>query len=135
MIVRLSAFILPGLLILGASPAHAAAVKATVFACKEAAVFKKAFEQPAGKANKDPKAASDTKEIRKNTDAYFKAKVATGECLQLARGQTVSVDERNGNLWCVRLSGGLDCYWTAEQLIDLYPSGSTSEQPRRTKNH
>jgi len=135
MIVRLSAFILPGLLVLGPSPAHAAAAKATAFACKEAAVFKKAFEQPAGKTNKDPKAASDTKEIKKNTDAYFKAKVATGECLQIARGQPVSVDERNGNLWCVRLTGGLDCFWTAEQLIDLYPSGSTSEQPRRTKNH
>jgi hypothetical protein len=134
MIARRMAFILPALF-LGPSSAHAAAAKATAYACKDAAVFKKAFEQPASKANNDPRAAKDTKEIRKNSDAYFKAKVATGECLQLARGQALSVDERNGNLWCVRLSGDLECYWTAEQLIDLYPSASTGEPPRRTKNH
>jgi hypothetical protein len=109
-IACLTTFILPSLLLLDQSPAKAAAANATFFACKNEAIFKKAFEAPAGKAVKDDK------EVRRNADAYFKGKVAAGDCLQLARGQTVTVDERHGDMWCVRLAGGLDCYWTTEKV-------------------
>jgi hypothetical protein len=114
-------------------PAYAAAAKSTFYACKEQAVFKKAFEVPAGKEAKDDKAN------RARLEAYFKDKIASGACLQLARGQQVSVDQRDKNLWCVRLSGGLDCYWTVDQAIDLNPSASTTtpgtQQPGRSRNH
>jgi hypothetical protein len=149
---RLAAFLLPAFFFLAQSPAHAAAAKATYFACKEQAVFKKAFEHPAGKpgkvaAAKDPAANDphgkdladkDAKENKDKRDAYFKAKVATGECTQLARGEDLSVDERAGDLWCVRPSGGLDCYWTLDQAIDLNPSMSASTgaaQTRGSKHH
>lgn len=142
-IARLTAFTLPGLLLLppgllllAQSPARAAAAKATFFACKDQMVFKKAFQLPASKGSQDAK--KDTKIDKNAADAYFKAKVATGDCLQFARGQDVSIDQRDGNLWCVRLSGGLDCYWTIDKAIDLNPSTTTpttGDQPRRTRNH
>ncbi len=142
-IARLTAFILPGLLLLpgllflARSPAHAAAAKATFFACKDRMVFRKAFQLPAGKGPQDTK--KDTKDDKNSADAYFKAKVATGDCLQFARGQDVSIDQRDGDLWCVRLSGGLDCYWTIDKAIDLNPSTTTTtttgDQSHRTRNH
>jgi hypothetical protein len=144
---RLTAFLLPAFFLLAQSPAHAAAAKATFFACKEQAVFKKAFEHPAGKPGKnlakDPAAKDllgkdladkEAKENRDKRDAYFKAKVVTGECTQLARGEDLSVDERAGNLWCVRPSGGLDCYWTLDQAIDLNPSMSASTGAAQTRS-
>jgi len=129
-IARLAASIAACSLILAQSPAHAAAAKASFFACKDEAVFKKAFQRPAGQATRD------AKEDKNKVDAYFKAKMATGECLQLARGEQLSVDQRDNDMWCVRPSGGLDCYWTLDKAIDLDPSTSpSSEQPHRAKNH
>jgi hypothetical protein len=128
---------LPVSFLLARSPAHAAAAKATFFACKDRMVFKKAFQLPVGKGGQDTK--KETKEDKTNAEAYFKAKVATGDCLQFARGQDVSIDQRDGNLWCVRLSGGLDCYWTIDKAIDLNPSTttttSTGDQSHHTRNH
>jgi hypothetical protein len=131
LVVRLAAFVLPGLLIAAAHfPAHAAAAKATFFACKEQTVFKKPFQHPAGQASKD------VKEDKAKTEAYFKAKIASGECIQLARGEQVSIDQRDGELSCVRQTGGLNCYWTADNVIELYPSAQpTSDQPHRAKSH
>jgi len=37
------------------------------------------------------------------------------------RGQEVSVDERDGNLWCVAARGDLDAIWTIDKVIDLNP--------------
>jgi hypothetical protein len=139
---RRAAFILPIFLLLAQSPAHAAAAKTSFYACKQQAIFKKAFEHPAVKTSKDPagkdQTGKESKDDKDKRDAYFKAKVATGECTQLARGEDVSVDERAGNLWCVRPSGGLDCFWTLDQAIDLNPSMSASTgaaQQRGSKHH
>jgi hypothetical protein len=118
--VFLATVTLPVFLVLPQSPARAAAVKATFYACRDQALFKKAFERPAGKASVDQKTA------KADSDAYFKPKIATGECLQLARGEEVSVDQHNGELSCVRPTGGLECYWTADKAIDLFPSSTTS---------
>lgn len=90
-------------------PAEAAAVRAPILACREQADIKKALRPTSDKDSKD------------NT-AYLKGKVGTGECLELMRDQKVQVDQRDGVLWCVRPSGGLDCYWTYEKAIDLYPA-------------
>jgi len=78
-------------------------------ACKDQADIKKALQHS---SDKDGKA----------TAAYFKTRAESGDCLQLTRGQLVDVDERDGPLWCVRPSGGLDCFWTLEKAVDLYPS-------------
>jgi hypothetical protein len=105
---RLAALVLPSVFVLSISPATAAAFKTTAAACRDKAVFKQAFQSPTDKEGK--KAA-----------AYFQTKLGTGECSQFARGQQVTVDERDGGLWCVRPSGGLDCYWTIEKAVDLNP--------------
>jgi hypothetical protein len=134
-LVVLATVTLAAFLVLSQSPARAAAVKATFYACKDQAIFKKAFQRPAGKAS------LDAKDAKADSDAYFKSRISTGECLQLARGQDVSIDQRNGELWCVRPSGGLECYWTADKAIDLFPSTTTTMTPtaagqsRRGQNH
>jgi hypothetical protein len=131
-LVVLATFALPVFLVLPQSRARAAAVKATFYACKDQAIFKKAFQRPAGKAS------PDAKDAKADSDAYFKSRVSAGECLQLARGEEVSIDQRNGELWCVRPSGGLECYWTADKAIDLFPSTTTSTaagQSHHGRNH
>lgn len=47
-----------------------------------------------------------------------KAKIAAGSCIPIERGTNVAVDEKKPSLFCVRLTGGLDCYWVADALID-----------------
>lgn len=96
-------------LVLLAPPAKAAAVRGPVLACREQADIKRALRPSSDKNGKD-------------AAAYFEGKLRTGECLQLVRDQTVLVEQRDGVLWCVRPSGGLDCYWTYEKAIDLYPA-------------
>ena len=96
-------------------PANAAALKAATAACQDKDVFKKAFQIP---SDKDGKKAA----------AYFQAKIGDGKCQQFPHGQEVSVDERDGAFWCVRPSGGLECYWTLEKAVDLNP-------PKQTTSH
>lgn len=88
--------------------AHAAAVRAPILACKEQADIKRALRPT---SDKD----------RKENAIYLQGKLGSGECLQLVRDQKVLVDQRDGALWCVRPSGALDCVWTYEKAIDLYP--------------
>jgi hypothetical protein len=88
--------------------AKAAAVRAPILACRDQADIKRALRP-----------ASDKE--RKDDAAHLKSKVASGDCLQLVRDQKVLVDQRDGVLWCVRPSGGLDCFWTYEKAIDPYP--------------
>jgi hypothetical protein len=130
-LVVLATVALPAYFVWSQSLAHAAAVKATFFACKDQAIFKKAFQRPAGKTS------LDAKDAKADSDAYFKSRISTGECLQLARGEEVSIDQRNGELWCVRPSGGLECYWTADKAIDLFPSTASTAagQSPRGRNH
>jgi hypothetical protein len=118
-------------LMVPSAPAHAAAAKATFYACTEQAVFKRAFERPSKQAGEDSKADKEKR------DVYFKTKMASGECIQLARSEQLSVDQRQGNLWCVRPSGELNCYWTADSAIDLNPSAdsSSSAQSRGSRRH
>ncbi|MGA8170209.1 MAG: hypothetical protein WB816_05170 [Methylocystis sp.] len=97
-----------GLLIFAHSHAEAAAFKAAYAACSDKALFKKALTIP---GDKDGRKAGE----------YLKGRVAANECLQFNRGQQVTVDERDGNLWCVRRAGDLDCYWTIDKVVDLNP--------------
>jgi hypothetical protein len=93
---------------LAPAPLRAAAFKGAYAACQDKGLLKKAFESPEDREGK--KAA-----------AFLRTRIASGECLQFARGQQVSVDERDGAFWCVRRTGDLDCYWTLEKVVDLNP--------------
>lgn len=111
------------LLSLGCAPAAQAAVaRGAVLACRDPAVIKRAFKPIDAKTAKEDA-------------AFFKAKLSAGECVQLVRDQKVLVDQRDGPLWCVRPSGGLDCYWTLEKAIDLYPAPAPApgEPPGKKK--
>ena len=57
----------------------------------------------------------------KKTAAYSNMKIDSSNCIQLLKGQQVTVDERCPGVWCVRRSADLDCYWTPENAVDLYP--------------
>lgn len=115
--------LLSPLLSLGFAPAAQAAVaRGAVLACRDQADLKRAFKPIDAKTAKDD-------------SAFFKAKLSAGECVQLVRDQKVLVDQRDGPLWCVRPSGGLDCYWTLERAIELYPAppSAPGEQPGKKK--
>ena len=86
-----------GFLIFAPSAADAAAFKAAYAACQDKAVFKKALTFPGDKEGK-------------KAGEFLKGRIDAHECLLFTRGQQVSVDERDGNLWCVRRAGDLDCY-------------------------
>ncbi|OBS54225.1 hypothetical protein A8B73_01725 [Methylosinus sp. 3S-1] len=92
-----------------APAAQAAVARGAVLACRDPADIKRAFKPINEKTAKDDA-------------AYFKSRLSAGECVQLVRDQKVLVDQRDGPLWCVRPSGALDCYWTLEKAIDLYPA-------------
>ncbi len=97
-----------GFLIFASSAADAAAFKAAYAACQDKAVFKKALTVPGDKEGK-------------KAGEFLKGRIDARECLLFNRGQQVSVDERDGNLWCVRRTGDLDCYWTIDKVVDLNP--------------
>lgn len=105
-----------------AREAQAAAARGAVLACRDQADIKRAFRPASDKAAKDD-------------PAYFRGKLSAGQCVQLMRDQKVDVDQRDGPLWCVRPSGALDCFWTHEKAIDLYPAPppQPGEQPSKKK--
>jgi len=105
--LRLGALAL-ALLMSSGQAAFCAALKVATPACADEATLKKGYQIP---ADADGKKAV----------AYFKGRIDAGECQQLARGQEVTVDERHEPLWCVRPSGGLDCFWTLAKAVDLNP--------------
>jgi hypothetical protein len=100
-------------LIFAQSPACAAAFKGAYAGCQDKAVVKKALTLP---GDKDGKKAGE----------FLKGRIDARECLLFTRGQQVSVDERDGNLWCVRRTGDLDCYWTIDKAVDLNPPLTSS---------
>jgi hypothetical protein len=106
-----------------APPAMAAAARGAVLACRDQADIKRAFKPINDKTAKDD-------------GAYFKGRLSAGECVQLVRDQKVVVDQRDGPFWCVRPSGALDCFWTLDRAIDLYPAPppGPGEQPGKKKS-
>lgn len=102
--------------------AQAAVARGAVLACRDPADIKRAFKPINDKTAKDDA-------------AYFKGRLSAGDCIQLVRDQKVLVDQRDGPLWCVRPSGGLDCYWTLDRAIELYPAPAAGpgEPPGKKK--
>jgi len=96
------------LALVAASPSQGAAFRGAYPGCADKDVLRQAF--------KDPKDLSGAKAA-----ALLKSKVDAGLCIQFSKGQQVSIDERDGSLWCVRRTGDLDCYWTLDKAVDPNP--------------
>jgi len=89
--------------------AQAAVTKTILLACKEEADLRQAAKlrtAPAG----DRKPAAE----------FEAGKKASGNCIEIPRNTVVGIDQRKPPLVCVRLSGGLDCYWTILSAIDEF---------------
>ena len=63
--------------------------------------------------------------------AFTTPKLASGACLAFGRGVAIDPESKKPPLTCVRLSGGLECYWLADSLIDLHPAEGGAERPGR----
>ncbi len=117
----------------GLGPAPAAALKATFPACQDKAVLQKVLQSSGQKGG-----AKNAAERGERPSAPLK--IDAPGCLQLLHGQEVSVDERDGPLWCVRRTGDLDCYWTLDKAVDLNPplvstGGHGAQQGGRKGRH
>lgn len=103
-----SSLVISSLLWLSGDPAGAAAFRMAYPACQDKEILKQALQNP-----KDPGGAK--------ASAFLKSKVDSGACLAFTKGQQVSIDERDGALWCVRRTGDLDCLWTLDKAVDPNP--------------
>ena len=106
------------------APARAAAVRGPILACRDKGDIMKALQRGSDKQGKE-------------IASFLDGRVKSGDCLQLRTDQKVEVDQRDGVLWCVRPAGGLDCFWTLDKAIDLYPPAPQvpGEAPARGKKH
>jgi uncharacterized membrane protein YgcG len=91
------------------SIAEAASVIKPIVACKDEADSKKVLDF----LGKNDKAG---------LDKFSAPKLAKGDCLSLSKGMAVTIDTKDAKLFCVRPTGGLDCYWTADADINQNPS-------------
>ncbi len=98
--------------------AQAASVATPITACKAQADSKKLFEL----ISKNDAAA---------LDKFKTSKTATGDCSALLKGMAVTIDKKDGQFFCVRPTGGLDCVWTAAVTINENPSQADSAQTPR----
>jgi hypothetical protein len=87
------------------SIAKAASVIKPIVACKDEADSRKVLDF----LGKNDKAG---------LDKFSAPKLAKGDCLSLSKGMAVTIDTKNGKLFCVRPTSGLDCYWTADADIN-----------------
>ena len=96
---------LAALALLLPSMAEAASVIKPIVACKDEADSRKVLDF----LGKNDKAG---------LDKFSAAKLAKGDCLSLSKGMAVTIDTKDAKLFCVRPTGGLDCYWTADADIN-----------------
>jgi hypothetical protein len=100
------------------STAEAASVIKPIVACKDEADSRKVLDF----LGKNDKAG---------LDKFSAPKLAKGDCLSLSKGMAVTIDTKDTKLFCVRPTGGLDCYWTADADIDQ----NASEPEARPATH
>lgn len=100
-------FVLFGFLYIEAS--KAAVFKATVPACRDKNEAQQLFLSP---------------EVKKNSNSLTE-QTRSNACSKFTSGQKVTVDERDGQLWCVRPSGELECYWTIDKAINVFDLGKS----------
>jgi uncharacterized membrane protein YgcG len=97
------------------SIAEAASVIKPIVACKDEADSKKVLDF----LGKNDKAG---------LDKFSAPKLARGDCLSLSKGMAVTIDTKDAKLFCVRPTGGLDCYWTADADINQNASEPEAHQ-------
>jgi hypothetical protein len=97
------------------SMTQAASVIKPVIACREEADSRKVLEF-LGKNDKT------------GLDKFSAPKLTKGDCLSLLKGMEVTIDLRDGKLFCVRPAGSLDCYWTADAGINQNPAETEEHQ-------
>ena len=100
------------------SMAEAASVIKPIVACKDEADSRKVLDFLGKK---------DTAAL----DKFSAPKLAKGDCLSLSKGMAVTIDTKDAKLFCVRPTGGLDCYWTADADINQ----NASEPEARPATH
>ena len=87
----------------------------------KAAVFKAAV--PACRDKNEAQQLFLAPEVKKKNNDSSSAQTQSNACSKFAAGQKVTVDERDGQLWCVRPSGELECYWTIDKAINVFDLG------------
>jgi hypothetical protein len=104
------------------SMAEAASVIKPIVACKDEADSKKVLDL-LGKSDKA------------GLDKFTAPKLAKGDCLSLSKGMAVTIDTKDSKLFCVRPTGGLDCYWTADAGINQNASEPEAQPAKRSGGH
>ena len=104
--------------------AQAAVTKSILLACKEEADLRQAAKLRSGGGDRKPAAEFEA------------GKKASGGCIEIPRNTIVGIDQRKPPLVCIRLSGGLDCYWTVLSAIDefLTKPVAPKEPPPKKQN-
>jgi hypothetical protein len=104
--------------------ARAAVTKTILLACRDEADLRQAAKLRSGGGDRKPAAEFEA------------GKKASGGCIEIPRNTVVGIDQRKPPLVCVRLSGGLDCYWTVLSAIDEYLTKPVApkEPPAPKKN-
>jgi hypothetical protein len=95
--------------------AEAASVIKPIVACRDETDSKKVLEF----LGKNDKAG---------LDKFSAPKLTKGDCLTLSKNMAVSIDTKDAKLFCVRPTGGLDCYWTIDADINQNASDQESHQ-------
>ena len=90
------------------SMADAASVIKPIVACKDETDSRKVLDF----LGKNDKAG---------LDKFSTPKLARGDCFSLTKGMSVTIDTKDAKLFCVRPTGGLDCYWTLAKAVDVTP--------------
>lgn len=104
------------------APQHASAAMfhANFAGCKDKEIAREVF------------GASGAPRPAKGGAAKPDMKAKLDQCAKFLQGQKVTVDERDGNLWCVRPNGELECYWTLDKAVDIFDLGkSDKDRPHK----
>ena len=104
------------------SMADAASVIKPIVACKDEADTRKVLDF----LGKNDKAG---------LDKFSAPKLAKGDCLSLSKGMAVTIETKDANLFCVRPTGGLDCYWTADAGINQNASEPEARRATHSGGH
>ena len=66
--------------------------------------------------------------IKRKTQSSDPQQPTPDNCIKFAQGQKVNVDERDGQLWCIRPNGELECYWTLDKAVNVYDLGKNEKE-------
>jgi hypothetical protein len=104
-------FLAIALIAISASHSSAAIVKEDVVGCRNEADLKRPIT--GSHVNNKPAVSNDA------------SKFKSGACTPLTKGVTVSIDQKKGELLCVRPYGGIDCFWAPTTAINQNSDQST----------